>query len=69
MKISLLIQKLSKALEKYGDIDVTVSETLWMYNTVEGVKYIKHPYEDGSGPVIEIVDYVPGDDAEYYETV
>lgn len=68
MKISQLIQKLNKALEKYGDIDVTVSETLWLYNTVKTVRYIKNPYEDSDEPVIEIIDY----EAEYddwYDTV
>lgn len=69
MKISELIQKLNKALRKYGDLDVTVSETLWLYNIVKSVKYIKHPYQDDSGPVIEIVDYESTDDDEYYETL
>lgn len=57
MKISQLIQILNKALVKYGDVDVTVSETLWMYNTVKSVRYIKNPYTDSDEPVIEIVDY------------
>lgn len=57
MKTSQLIQILNNALIKYGDVDVTVSETLWVYNTVKSVRYIKNPYVDSDEPVIEIVDY------------
>ena len=68
MKISTLIEKLQKALRKYGDIDVTVSETLWMYNSIESVRYIKSPYEDSPEPVIELVDY-PSQEDDYLEIV
>ena len=67
MKISTLIQKLNTALRRYGDIDVTVSETLWLYNTIKGVKYIKSPYSDSDDSVVELVDYVPQKDEESYE--
>lgn len=68
MKISQLIQKLDKALKRYGDIDVTVSETLWLYNPIKSVRYIKSAYEGSNEPVIEIVDYeTEGDD--WYDIV
>jgi hypothetical protein len=68
MRISELISKLDKALQRYGDINVTVSETLWLYNTVKSVRYIKNPYEDSDESVIEIVDYESSDD-DWYEVL
>ena len=65
MKISALISKLNKALKKYGDIEVTVSETLWLYNSVKSVRYIKNPYSDSDEPAIEIVDYESSEDDWY----
>jgi hypothetical protein len=68
MRISQLIQKLDEALKRYGDIDVTVSETLWLYNTVKSVRYIKNPYSDSNESCIEIVDYESSDD-DWFEVV
>lgn len=67
MKISTLIQKLEKAKVLYGDLDTTVSETLWVYNTIQSVRYIKHPYNDSDESCIEISDAFYEEDDEYWD--
>lgn len=66
MKINTLISKLEKAQKRYGNIDVTVSETLWIYNSIKSVRYIKNPYQDSDEPVIELTDYASEED-DWYE--
>lgn len=66
MKISTLIQKLEKAKTLYGDLDATVSETLWMYNTIQSVLYIKHPYTDSNDGCIEISDSLYEENEDYW---
>lgn len=54
MKISKLIKELKRMKRMYGDLEVTVSETLWMYNPVTGLVYVENAYEDSDEAVIEI---------------
>jgi len=67
MKTSTLINKLIAALDTYGDLDVTVSETLWMYNSIKQVLHIKHPYQDPNETVIELIDSEYEEDKENWE--
>lgn len=56
MKTTELIIKLQNLLEEHGDLEVTMTEVIWVYTTVNDAVFVEDPYYDHLEPVICLKD-------------